>query len=250
MLNKIRATLRLLFFAVGSLYYIFRYSIKAMFLGNDLDRALRIRRQWFSQICWGLGVQIQTIGELPQEGGLLISNHRSYFDPIIVLSQILALPVGKIEVKDWPIIGWGAQVSGSIFVNRKSKEGRQEARQNIKDTLQKGYCVMNYPEGTTHTLPYTKSFSPGMFKDAALENFKIYPIALEYQQTADAWVGDDTFLRHFFECFGKKKTHIKVSYGKALLGNDADDLILKSKKFIDFELKKIRTNWHQENLVK
>ena len=218
-------------------------------MGYDLDRVLKLRRQWFASICWGLGVQIETYGDLPQKGGLLISNHRSYFDPIVVLSQVLALPVGKAEIRNWPIIGLGAKLSYVIFVDRKSKDGRHQARLDIKNTLQKGYCIMNYPEGTTHTLPYTKSFSPGVFKDAASENFIIYPIALEYQKTADAWVGDDTFIRHFIECFGKKKTLVKVSYGKALLGDNADNLILDSKKFIDLELKKLRTDWHEENLL-
>ena len=249
MLDKIRAFARLIFFALGSIFYILRYLIKAAFVGFDLDRGLRIRREWFRAICWGLGVEIQIFGEFPKEGGLLVCNHRSYFDPIIVLSDVLALPVGKAEVKDWPIIGWGAKVSGSIFVDRKSKIGRKQTRQQIKDVLQKGYSVVNYPEGTTHTLSQTIEFKPGMFRDAALENFKIYPIALEYQQTKDAWVGDDTFIRHFFECFGKKKTFIRVSYGGFLVGNDQTELIMKSKKFIDSELRRIRENWHQENLA-
>ena len=249
MQDKIRAFARLLFFAIGSIYYILRYLIKATFVGHNSDRALRMRRDWFKSICWGVGVEIETFGEFPKEGGLLVCNHRSYFDPIIILSDVLALPVGKAEVKDWPIIGWGAKVSGSIFVDRKSTNGRKQARQEIKDALQTGYSVINFPEGTTHTLSHTIDFKPGMFRDAALEKFKIYPIALEYQQSKDAWVGDDTFIRHFFECFGKKKTLVRVSYGDFIVGNDQARLIMKSKKFIDSELKRIRSNWHQETLA-
>ena len=249
MLNKIRASLRLLFFAIGSFYYIFRYLIKASLLGHDRDRALRLRKKWFGNICFGLGVKIQTYGELPKEGGLLVSNHRSYFDPIIVLSQLLALPVGKFEVKTWPIIGWGAVVSGSIFVDRKTKEGRQQARKDIRETLQQGYCVMNFPEGTTHTNAQTIDFKPGAFRDAALELFNVYPVALEYGKKSDAWVGDDTFIRHFYECFGKKETLVKVSYGQAIKHDDLEKLLNESKAFIDSELIKIRKDWYEDNLV-
>jgi len=205
MRNKIRAFLRLTFFAIGSLIAILRYLIKAAIMGNDLNRALRIRKQWFRIINWSLGITIESFGQLPKETGLLVCNHRSYYDPILVLSQLFALPVGKSEVASWPIIGIGAKISGAIFVERRSPEGRQKARKEILKTIQEGYFVINYPEGTTHTNSQTIDFKPGMFKDAAVEGFPIYPIVHEYQEEKDAWVGDDTFIRHFFECFGKKK---------------------------------------------
>ncbi len=243
-MSYIRATLRMIYFGMGSFYYIFRYLIKATFVGDDLDRALRIRRRWFKNICWGLGVKLETYGKLPEKSGLLVSNHRSYFDPIVVLSQVLAVPVGKSEIRGWPIIGWGAQVSGTIFVKRKSKEGRKKTRQDIREMLKKGYSIMNFPEGTTHIRAQTGRFKPGMFRDAATEGFTIYPIALEYQLNADAWLGQDNFLRHFYECFGKKNTFIKVSYGKALMSNDAVQLLQDSKDWIDAELLRLRANWH------
>jgi len=105
MFNSIRAFLRISFFAFGSIFYISRYLIKAAIVGNDLDRALRIRRQWFWLINKGLGVQVEVFGELPKEAGLLVCNHRSYFDPLVVMQNLLALPVGKADIENWPIIG-------------------------------------------------------------------------------------------------------------------------------------------------
>ena len=223
-------------------------SIISRFKGYDLDKALRLRRKWFSQICWALGLKIEKFGQVPKNGGLLVSNHRSYFDPILIMSEILALPVGKTEVQNWPIIGWGAKISGTVFVDRKSFQGRKKARKSINEMLQKGYSIVNFPEGTTHTQAQTLAFKPGMFKDAAKASYYIYPIALDYQKTSDAWVGDDTFLRHFFECFGKKYTYVRIFYGKAIQADDADKLLIKSKRFIDEHLSKIRNNWHEENL--
>lgn len=249
-MHYIRATLRIFFFGIGSFFYIFRYLLKAAFKGDDLDRAIRLRRRWFQKICWGMGIKLETYGILPKEGGLLISNHRSYIDPIIVLSQVLAIPVGKAEIQHWPVIGWGAKVSGSIFVERKSKEGRQKTRDDIRNMLRKGYSIMNFPEGTTHHFAKTIRFKPGMFRDAAAEGFKIYPIAMEYQKDTDAWVGNERFINHFFRCFGKKNTFIRVSYGAALMSDDATQLIQDSKNWIDQEMTKIRTNWHQPNRIK
>ena len=239
-----RALLRLIFFAVGSLFYIFIFLLKSVFGGSDFDWRLRMRMQWFKILSRALGVQIETFGELPQEAGLLVCNHRSYFDPIIVLTQLLALPVGKSEIRKWPIIGIGAELSGVVFVERKSKEGRAKARKKIVEILRQGYFVINYPEGTTHTQSQTIDFKPGMFKDASVEGFPVYPVALDYQSDEDAWVGEDTFLRHFFACFGKRKTNIRISYGTAIFSENPTELMQQSKDWIDHELLKIRKGWH------
>lgn len=250
MINKGRASIRLFLFALGSMFYIIRYLLKAIFLGIDLDRALRLRIEWFHWINKILGVELETFGTKPEESGLIVCNHRSYFDPIILLSQLIALPVGKAEVRNWPIIGYGAYLSGAIFLERRTKEGRIKARKDILDTLQKGYSVINYPEGTTHTLAQTIDFKPGMFKDAAKLNFAIYPVAIEYQKTDDAWIGDDTFIRHFFECFGKRNTNIRISYGPKTRAESAEELILQSKTWLDKELTALRKDWHEQEVKK
>ena len=246
-MNKIRAFFRLLFFAIGSIFYISRYLIKATIVGNDLDRALRLRKQWFGLINKSLGVRVEIFGEMPKESGLLVCNHRSYFDPLVVMQYLLALPVGKAEIETWPIIGYGAKVSGSIFVDRKTKEGRDKARQDILQTLRNGYFVINYPEGTTHIKPQTNDFKPALFKDAAAEGFTVYPVIQEYQRDEDAWIGDDTFIRHFFDCFGKKNTYVKLSYGPALKSDSAIELMEMSKQWIDKELLVLRKNWHHSD---
>jgi len=245
--NLIRAFFRLLFFAIGSIFYICRYLLKAAIVGNDLDRALRIRKQWFWLINKLLGVHVEVHGEMPKESGLLVCNHRSYFDPLVVMQYLLALPVGKAEIETWPIIGYGAKVSGSIFVDRKTKEGRSKARQDILQTLRNGYFVINYPEGTTHINAQTNEFKPALFKDAAAEGFTIYPVVQEYQRDQDAWIGDDTFIRHFFDCFGKKNTYIKLSYGPAIQSDSATELMELSKQWIDKELLVLRKGWHHSD---
>lgn len=245
LMHRIRAFLRITYFALGSIYFMARYVIKAFFVGNDLDRILNIRRRWFYLIHKGLGVKIEKMGALPKEAGLLVCNHRSYYDPLVVLSELLALPVGKIEMANWPIIGPGAKMSGVIFVDRKTKEGRQKAREDILKGIQNGYFVINYPEGTTHTNPQTTDFKPALFKDAAAAGFPIYPVVHEYQSDGDAWVGDDTFLNHFFNCFGKKVTRVRLSYGPKIEGDNPEELMQKAKQWIDEELLRLREGWHE-----
>lgn len=244
MIHYFRAAYRLTFFAFGASFYISRYLFKSLFVGYNLDRGLRLRKELTNVLIPVLGIEIEVLGDLPEGGGLLVCNHRSYFDPFIIFKDIYALPVGKAEVQKWPIIGTAAQVSGSIFVDRNNPESRKQTRKAIAETIQKGYFVINYPEGTTHTQAQTIPFKKGMFEDAAKENFKVYPIALEYQNEKMAFVDNDTFVFHFFKAFGAPKTKIKVSYGKSINLKNAEEILQNSKQWIDDELFKLRQNWH------
>lgn len=244
MIRNLRAAYRLAFFGLGAIFYILRYLIKSFFVGYNLDRGLRLRKEFTNILIPVLGIKIEVFGDLPRGGGLLVCNHRSYFDPFIILKDLHALPVGKAEVNKWPVIGTAARVSGAIFVDRSSPESRNLARKNILETIKKGYFVINFPEGTTHTGEKTIEFKKGMFEDAAKENFKVFPVALEYQNEGDAFVGDDTFLPHFFNCFGKPQTLIRVTYGLCVESKNTEEILENSKLWIDAELLNLRQNWH------
>ena len=75
----------------------------------------------------------------------------------------------------------------------------------------------------------------------------VIPIAIDYKNLNDAWVGDDTFIPHFLRCFGKWRTEIKVSYLQPITSNSVDELILQSKKVIDIELIRFRNEWNSNN---
>ncbi len=243
MLSKIRGFLRLLFFAIGSMFYIVRYLVKAFFVGNDLHRALRLLSQWTNILKKGLGLDVKVSGDIPSKAGLLVCNHRSYTDPFLLFGSVPAVPVGKAAVANWPIIGLAGKLSGAVYIDRTSPQSRKASRRAIADRLQNGFFVINYAEGTTHTHPKTIEFKPGLFKEAAIEQFPIYPVALDYQLHSDAWVGDDVFIRHFLECFGKRNTFAQVRIGPALIGTDANQLMQQTKDWIDSTLLEFRNQW-------
>lgn len=99
------------------------------------------------------------------------------------------------------------------------------------------------PEGTTHIEPTTIDFKPGAFVVAAQLGVPILPIAMDYKLLSDAWIGNDTFVPHFFRCFGKWRTEIKISYLDPIYSDDVDTLIAQSKKVIDAEMIRFRKEW-------
>lgn len=194
-----------------------------------------------------LGIRTIVYGEKPTVQGLIAANHRSYFDPIVIVNLIHAFPVGKKEVASWPLIGYICKISGVLFVDRKCSKSRQETAENIREVLSKGYSIINFPEGTTHDLPTTVDFNYGSFVMATKIKSAVIPIAIDYKEKTDAFIGNDTFIPHFLKCFGKLTTEIKITFFPPIYSEDATYLLNTSKNMIDKELIRYRKDWDSKN---
>ncbi|MDD3722436.1 MAG: lysophospholipid acyltransferase family protein [Lutibacter sp.] len=208
-----------------------------------MERGILLRRFIIRVLHPILGSKITVYGKEPVESGLIVSNHRSYFDPIVILKNILASPIGKKEVASWPLIGNGCKTTGVIFVNRENKANRAQTLKDINSVLENGFSIYNTPEGTTHIKPTTINFKPGAFNIAATLGVPVMPVAIDYKNMDDAWVGSDTFVPHFLKCFSKWRTEIKVSYLEPIFSNNVEELISLSKNQIDLELIRFRKDW-------
>ncbi len=250
LLRYVLAITRLvLFVLVTSTIFVFLLITNIFYKKKEkkIQRGIIYRREIIRILHKILGSRITVYGNEPKISGLIISNHRTYFDGIVILKNILAYPVAKKEVESWPLVGMVAKSTGAIFVKRECKDSRAFTKNKVREILEKGFSILNTPEGTTHIEPKTIAFKPGAFVLAAELGVPVIPIAIDYKNLNDAWVGDDTFVPHFLRCFGKWKTEIKVSYLKPITSNNVDKLISTSKTSIDNELIRFRNEWNTNN---
>src|SRR5205823_11388497 len=61
-------------------------------------------------------------GQLERGGYVIIANHVSYVDGIVLASIFPILFVSKREVKNWPVVGQWNVLCGTIFINRQRKD--------------------------------------------------------------------------------------------------------------------------------
>ena len=240
-MNKIRAAFRGMYMATSMVILMMPGLIKSVFSKNYLPLALRCRRLWCRMVLWGLGIRIKKTGQAPEGGPyIFIGNHRSYIDPVVLLRDVLALPVAKADVGAWPLIGYAAKVTGVLYVKRESKRSRADTLGAMGNYLKEGYSILVYPEGTTIVEPKTLPFKRGAFRLAANSGAPLVPVAIEYLDLGDSWVGDDTFVPHFIRCFGKRRTHIVLRYGQPVSGDDASELLKTCQTWIDQQIIEIR----------
>lgn len=248
MFSLLLGFLRFVLFVVYVSFFSVIYYFLSLFLNKKTNsRNALVLRDFLIRTANGLlGIQIIVYGEKPAVQGLIIANHRSYFDPIAIVNQVHAFPVGKKEVESWPLIGYLCKISGVLFVNRSCQKSRHNTAESILEVLSKGYSIINFPEGTTHTLPTTAHFNPGSFVMATKIKAAVIPVAIDYKVKTDAFIGDDTFVPHFLKCFGKLRTEIKMTFFPPIYSEDSDFLLNTSKDLIDKELLRYRKDWDNE----
>jgi 1-acyl-sn-glycerol-3-phosphate acyltransferase len=187
-----------------------------------------------------LGIKIHWHGTPPSEPAVVMGNHRSYLDAVVLPTSFPVVFVAKHETKSWPIIGWGATVIGTIWVKRDVKESRTATRVAVKERFDNGYGVVIFPEGTTFKGPELLPYRKGIFYTCAQNGFQIAPAAIEYKNADIAWVGKQWFLPHAFRHFGAKQIEVHVSFGPIFKGDDAEKLITDVRGWTQKECYRLR----------
>jgi 1-acyl-sn-glycerol-3-phosphate acyltransferase len=93
--------------------------------------------------------RVEGLEYLPEKGpAILMINHIAFIDPIVVLNVVPRniVPLAKIEVYDYPVVGIFPKLWGVIPVRREEVDRR--AVQQVLEVLRAGEIVLVAPEGT------------------------------------------------------------------------------------------------------
>jgi 1-acyl-sn-glycerol-3-phosphate acyltransferase len=123
---------------------------------------------------WLAPVTIQGKNLLPKNTPMVIvSNHNSTYDIIVnafALRGVIFKFLAKFELTQIPIMGYVIKHL-CVCVKRNESADRQKSFNNLKESLNKGFSVLIYPEGTRNiTDNILKNFYDGAFKLAKENN--------------------------------------------------------------------------------
>ena len=210
---------------------------------NNTEQAritLKNRQSLLRRFVSVLGINIHLSGKLPEGQCIFVGNHRSYLDPLFVIIYRDCIPVAKIEMKEWPLIGKYADKTGIIFVERENSTNRFQVLVQIKKTLTLGHSLLIYPEGTSHSNSYTLPFNKSIFFVAAKYNVPVVPVTIEYGNKNMSFVNEDTFVSHFLNNFGRKENNAFVHFDEPILFDNPDKLKDEVKTAIDLRIQTLR----------
>jgi len=172
-----------------------------------------------------LGVHWQVAGEAPRTG-LIVSNHISYVDILVFSAAIGCSFVSKAEVKDWPLFGPFAKLSGTVFVWRHSAADSVRAYSELRECLKEGHPVVLFPEGTTNDGEKVLPFRSTMFQAAIDVGAPVIPALISYSiddgtvREDIAFWGDMEALPHAMNLFTKRHMECRIHFGDPLAASD------------------------------
>ncbi|MBD3610614.1 MAG: 1-acyl-sn-glycerol-3-phosphate acyltransferase [Gammaproteobacteria bacterium] len=161
-------------------------------------------RRWMDRMRQILNVDIEIDGQPSRQTVLLVANHLSWLDIIVLSSVYPYVFLAKHEIKRWPIVGFMSSISGTLFIRRASVRSLKQSVDDIRDTLAQGRSVAIFPEGTTTRGNELLPFKNGLFDAAISSSVAIQPVAIQYvrrgkQDKAATYAEDDHFLVSIFK---------------------------------------------------
>jgi 1-acyl-sn-glycerol-3-phosphate acyltransferase len=191
-----RAALRIaglvgLFMLVGPIHIL----TKAVF------RRSRWPRRFLAAAAWIAGARGRVEGRTIGPHTLLVSNHVSWLDILVLGGTTDCAFVSKNELGH-PFIHWLADQNATVYVKRTHRKGAKDQAVGIAQALERGKPIMLFPEGTTgpgtHLLPFRSALLEAA--NFAARDVEIRPVAIDYGNAAVeiAWwdeAGKDNVLR-------------------------------------------------------
>jgi 1-acyl-sn-glycerol-3-phosphate acyltransferase len=178
-----------------------------------------------------LGVEFEVAGPVPFVG-LLVCNHLSYIDILLITACFPATFVAKREVSSWPVFGWFARQTGTIFVDRDRPRGSVQTVAEIRRALADGKLVVLFPEGTSSggadVLPFKSSLL-----DAAAD-FPLAAAAISYAlEPGDGdpaeevcYWRDMTLVPHLIRLLGRRRIRAKIVFGPSKIQSACNRKVL------------------------
>ncbi len=141
-------------------------------------RVLRWLLKYFAIPLFAKINRVEGVENVPPQGPvILMINHIAFIDPIVVLHVLPRniVPLAKIEVYNYPLIGIIPRLWGVIPVRREEVDRR--AVQQVLEVLRAGEIVLVAPEGTR--APQLSRGKEGIAYLASHANVPIVPVAID-----------------------------------------------------------------------
>jgi lyso-ornithine lipid O-acyltransferase len=172
--------------------------------------------KWFSSI---LGLQVKPVGKPFDHPCLVVSNHISWLDIIVLGCFKPAHFVAKSDILAWPVIGYLAKQGGTVFIRRGNKQQTLLMAETLAWLLKQNSTVILFPEGTTTAGEEVLTFHTSLFQSAVLTKSTIQPVAINYLGKARAvapFIGDDDFVSHLIKILMLEKIEVRIDFHRPI----------------------------------
>ncbi|HEY6578038.1 MAG TPA: lysophospholipid acyltransferase family protein, partial [Rhizomicrobium sp.] len=186
-----------------------------------LKRRKTFPNRYHRFVCRLFGIRVTVVGQpLQSQGVLMVANHTSYFDIIVLSAAARVSFVAKHEVARWPLFGTLARLQETVFIERSKRSQTVDARDLIRERIEEGDALILFPEGTSDDGNKVLTFKSALMGAAEGElgadaggrvrRVPVQPVSVAYvglyglpmardMRPLIAWYGDMDLVPHLWE---------------------------------------------------
>lgn len=217
-------------------FWTIRWALPLFFRSRGEEASSRrvaqhIASSWAKRLLRSGGLAMTTEGTPTPGGCLIVPNHVSYLDILVILASTGGFFVGKSEIGSWPIIGRLMRSSENIFVERKKKSDIIRVNESLERVIRLGFPTVVFLEGTSSGGSGLLPLKPNMAQPAIVTRCPVVPVSLLYRidtpgtsvEEDIAYWRDMTLLPHLLRLLGLRGHRVHVVIGEPILPQEGED---------------------------
>jgi 1-acyl-sn-glycerol-3-phosphate acyltransferase len=149
---------------------------------------------WLLRVICGIRMEVRGAENIPKEPCVVMCKHQSAWETfalqLVFSDQVWVL---KRELLLLPFFGWGLALTSPIAIDRsKGKQAMKQLMEQGKDRLERGFCVVIFPEGTRMPYGVRGKYKIGGALLGETSGAPVVPVA----HNAGKFWGRNSFLKH------------------------------------------------------
>ncbi|GAB3625395.1 glycerol acyltransferase [Pandoraea terrae] len=157
-------------------------------------------------------------------GVMLLCNHVSWIDIFAINAWHPVRFVAKSEIRGWPLVGWLAAQTGTIFLQRERRADAKRIMHYLAECLQGGEIITVFPEGTTTDGRSLLPFHANLLQAPLVTGTPVQPLCLFYtdeasgaQTMAPAYIGETSLVESIDMILRAPPMVVRLAVGPALM---------------------------------
>jgi 1-acyl-sn-glycerol-3-phosphate acyltransferase len=182
-------------------------------------------------LCAALRVKVRRFGEPGPGRRLIVSNHVSWLDVLVLGAMEPMAFLAKRQVGADSRTRWLVDLQGAVYVNRERKRCIPEVNAEMARRMQAGVPVVLFAEGTTSDGTRLLAFRSSHFEAARQAEAFVQAVYLDYNALAGmastrserslvAWYGDMPFMPSLWRVLKCGGVRCDVHYGEVIASDE------------------------------
>ena len=180
-----------------------------------------------------LGIGVDSRGQPLRGPGAVVANHVSWLDIFVLNARKPIFFVAKQEVAGWPLIGWLARATGTLFIRRDPRQAQAQV-ETFSARLALGHRLLFFPEGTStdglRVLPFKPTLFAAFLSGRLGRQMRLQPVSIRYHAPGGqdprhyGWWGDMALGPHLFKVLAtRRQGRVELIYHPPLTPSEHAD---------------------------